>query len=55
MLPGDYYAVAMSDVEVNAWTDPEFLSLARERATKFSIADGEAKTIDLALSPAPVF
>ena len=55
LLAGDYYAVAMSDVEVNAWTDPEFLSLARERATKFSIADGEAKTIDLALSPAPVF
>jgi len=55
LLPGDYYAVAMSDVEVNAWTDPEFLSLARERATKFSIADGETKTIDLAVSPAPVF
>jgi protocatechuate 3,4-dioxygenase beta subunit len=55
LLPGDYYAVAMSDVEVNAWTDPEFLSLAREHATKFSIADGEEKTIDLPLSPAPVF
>ena len=45
----------MSDVEVNAWTDPEFLGLARERATKFSIADGETKTIDLPLSAAPVF
>jgi protocatechuate 3,4-dioxygenase beta subunit len=55
LLPGDYYAVAMSDVEPNAWTDPEFLSLARERATKFTIADGETKTIDLPLSAAPVF
>ena len=55
LLAGDYYAVAMSDVEVNAWTDPEFLSLARDRATKFSIADGETKTIDLPLSTAPVF
>ena len=55
LLPGDYYAVAMSEVETNAWTDPEFLSQARERATKFSIADGEKKTIDLPLSPAPVF
>jgi carboxypeptidase family protein len=55
LLPGDYYAVAMSDVETNAWTDPEFLALARDRATKFSIADGEKKTIDLPLSPAPVF
>ncbi|MBI3401735.1 MAG: carboxypeptidase regulatory-like domain-containing protein [Acidobacteria bacterium] len=55
LLPGDYYAVAMSDVEQGAWTDSEFLSLARDRATKFSIADGEKKTIDLPLSPAPVF
>jgi hypothetical protein len=55
LLPGDYYAVAMSDVETNAWTDPEFLAQARDRATKFSIADGEKKTIDLPLSPPPVF
>jgi hypothetical protein len=55
LLPGDYYAVAMSDVEAGAWTDPEFLSQARDRATKFSIADGETKTIDLPLSQAPVF
>ena len=55
LLAGDYYVVAMSDVEANAWTDPEFLSAAREHATKFSIADGETKTIDLTLTPAPVF
>jgi hypothetical protein len=55
VLAGDYYAVAMNDVETNAWTDPEFLAHARERATKFSIADGEKKTIDLQLVPAPVF
>jgi hypothetical protein len=55
LLPGDYYAVAMSDVETNAWTDPEFLSLARDRSTKFSIADGEKKTINLRLSRSPVF
>jgi Carboxypeptidase regulatory-like domain len=55
VLPGDYYAVAMSDVEVNAWTDPEFLSLARERAVKFSIADGEKKSIDLQVILAPVY
>ena len=55
LLPGDYYAVAMSDVEANAWTDPEFLSLARERATRFSIGVDETKTIDLPLSAAPVF
>jgi hypothetical protein len=55
LLAGDYYAVAMSDVETNAWTDPEFLAQARERATRFSIAGGEKKTLDLPLSAAPVF
>jgi len=55
LLPGDYYAFAMSDVEPNAWTDPEFLMLARERATKFSIGDGETKTMNLRLAPAPPF
>jgi len=55
LLPGDYYAVAMTDVEQGAWTDPDFLSQARDRAVKFSIADGEKKTIDLRATPAPVF
>jgi protocatechuate 3,4-dioxygenase beta subunit len=55
VLAGDYYAVAMSDVENLAWTDPDFLAQARDRAVKFTIADGEKKTIDLPVSSAPVF
>ena len=55
LLAGDYYVVAMSDVENGAWTDPDFLAQARERAVKFTIADGEKKTIDLAVTTAPVF
>ena len=55
LLPGDYYAVAMTDVEQGAWTDPDFLSQARDHATKFSIGDGEKKTVDLRVTPAPVF
>ena len=55
LLAGDYYVVAMSDVETGAWTDPEFLSRARDRATTFTIGDGEKKTIDLKVTPAPVF
>jgi protocatechuate 3,4-dioxygenase beta subunit len=55
LLPGDYYAVAMSEVEQNAWTDPDFLSLAREHATKVTIAEGDTKTLNLPLSPVPVF
>ena len=55
LLPGDYYAVAMTDVEAGAWTDPDFLSQARDRAAKFSIAAGDKKTIDLRVTPAPIF
>lgn len=55
MPAGDYYAVAMTDVEQGAWTDPEFLNQARDRATKFTIAAGETKTVDLPLSQPPVF
>jgi protocatechuate 3,4-dioxygenase beta subunit len=55
LLAGDYFVVAMSDVESGAWTDPDFLTAAREHAVRFSIADGEKKRIDLPVSPAPVF
>jgi len=55
LLPGDYYAVALSDVENGAWTDSDFLAQAREKAVKFTIADGEKKTIDLPVTTAPVF
>jgi protocatechuate 3,4-dioxygenase beta subunit len=47
---GDYYAVALADIEPGEWNDPDFLSQLRERATRVSIADGEHKTIDLTLS-----
>jgi protocatechuate 3,4-dioxygenase beta subunit len=55
MPAGDYYAVAITEVDPGAWTDPEFLSQVRDRATKLTLAAGETKTIDLPLSPPPVF
>jgi hypothetical protein len=55
MPAGDYYAIAMTEIEQGAWTDPEFLMQAREHATRFSIAVDESKTVDLPLSPAPMF
>jgi hypothetical protein len=55
MPPGEYYAVAIAEVEPGAWTDPEFLSQLCDRATRLSIADGESKSLDLALKPAPAF
>jgi hypothetical protein len=55
MPAGDYYAVAMTEVEPGSWNDPEFLGQVRDRATKFTLAAGETKNVDLTLSPAPVF
>jgi len=55
MPAGDYYAVAITEVEPGAWTDPEFLTQVRDRATKFTLAAGETKTVDLPLSPPLVF
>ena len=55
MPAGDYYAVAITDVDQGAWTDPEFLSQVRDRATKFTIVAGETMSVDLPLSAPPVF
>jgi hypothetical protein len=55
MPAGDYYAVAMTDVPANAWTDPEFLGRIRESATTFSLIAGTPAVINLPVSPAPVF
>jgi hypothetical protein len=52
---GDYYAVAITEVEAGAWTDPEFLAQIRDRATRFTLAAGDTKTVDLPLSPPPIY
>ena len=46
---GEYYAIALDYVEQGAGTDPEFLERVRDRATEFSMNDGETKTLDLKL------
>lgn len=55
LLPGDYYAVAMTEVPAGAWTDRDFLLLAREHATRVSITGDGAQSLDLVASAAPVF
>jgi protocatechuate 3,4-dioxygenase beta subunit len=47
--PGDYYVVALDYIEQGTQTDPEFLERLKERASEFSINEGEAKTLDLKL------
>jgi hypothetical protein len=46
---GNYYAIALDYVEQGAGTDPEFLDKVKDRATEFSLNDGETKTLDLRL------
>jgi hypothetical protein len=50
---GDYYAVALADIDPGAWTDPDVLAQLRERAVRFSIVDGETKTLDLTVLTPP--
>jgi len=47
---GEYFAVALTDVEPGEWNDPDFLSQVRDRATRVSVADGERTTVDLKLA-----
>jgi hypothetical protein len=47
--PGDYYAMALDHVDPTRWQDPEFLQTLTPEATRFSIGDGETKTLYLKL------
>ena len=49
---GNYYAVAVDYLEQGEQTDPEVLDKLRDRATSFSLNDGETKTLDLKLQSA---
>jgi carboxypeptidase family protein len=51
--PGDYLAIAFEYVESGQWTDPEFLKQIRDRATAFTLGDGEAKILSLKLIAQP--
>ena len=46
--PGDrYLAVAVDYLEDGEGGDPQFLEQIRDRAMRFALGDGEAKSIDL--------
>jgi hypothetical protein len=44
---GRYYAVALEYVEPGEASDPEFLERMMQKAVRFSLNDGETKTVDL--------
>ena len=51
---GDYYEIALDYVEQGAWGDPELLERLKTKAKRFSLGDGETKSLDLDLSGSPI-
>jgi hypothetical protein len=45
--PDDYFVVAVKDIEVGQWQDPEFLESVRSSAKRLSLSEGEKKVEDL--------
>ena len=48
--PGAYYAIAVEYVAQGEWSDPEWLARAAKKATRFTLDEGTAKTLDLKLA-----
>src|SRR5262249_8853447 len=45
--PGEYRVIALDYIDQNEWNTPEFLEGIRNRATAFTIEEGETKSVDL--------
>ena len=46
---GGYYAIAADYIAQGEWGDPEVLERLKAKATKFSLDEGESKTLELTL------
>lgn len=46
---GSYYAVAVDYIAQGEWNDPDVLERLKSRAERFTIADGDVKTLELTL------
>jgi hypothetical protein len=57
MPAGEYQAAAFEDAEQNLgiFADPEILAQLRERATPFSLREGEQTDVEIKLGPPPVY
>ena len=47
---GDYLLIAVDHINPGESSDPEFLERVRTKATRFSLSEGETKSIDLKLN-----
>jgi hypothetical protein len=45
--PGSYYAAAVDYLPDGDWNDPEVLERLKAHAKKFSVDEGESKTLEL--------
>jgi hypothetical protein len=50
MPAGDYLAIALDYMEIDAWQDPEYLESLRRHATRVSIPVGGSQTVTLRLT-----
>jgi hypothetical protein len=46
---GDYFLVAIDDADADGWIDPKTLEVLARQATRLTIVDVDAKTVDLTL------
>lgn len=46
----DYLVIAVQNLELGQFSDPEFLARAKEEAKPFSLNEGEIKAVDVRLS-----
>ena len=44
---GDYYVLAVDDVEQGEWFDPAYLDSVKDKATRVTLNEGDKKTQDL--------
>jgi Carboxypeptidase regulatory-like domain len=44
---GEYYVLAVDDVEQGEWFDPAYLEAAKDKATRVTLNEGDKKTLDL--------
>jgi hypothetical protein len=51
--PAEYLAVALEVIDPGDATDPDFLDRVQNRATSFSLGEGETKALDLKLTSVP--
>jgi hypothetical protein len=53
LLPGDYLAIALDDVDEAEWLNADYLERLRLRATRVTLGTGEPQTITLELASTP--